>query len=156
VPPPLRHRLEPWRADNRRTVGWAIAACVAARTGVLRRLGPFDAREFLFYEDMDLCLRARAAGVPTILEPAVGVRHLGAHATRPAYGGEPYALLAARRHAVVTRNRGRRGGRLDDAAQVVTFATRTLAHALSGGDWRRPAAQLRAAARAARSPEAPR
>jgi GT2 family glycosyltransferase len=153
APRAVRERLEPWRADQRRTVGWAIAACLAARTGVLRRLGPFDARQFLFYEDMDLCLRARAAGVPTILEPAVSVRHLGAHATRPAYDGEPFALLAARRHAVVMRNRGRRAGRLDDAAQVLTFATRTLAHAPTGGDWRRPAAQLVAATRAALSSE---
>jgi N-acetylglucosaminyl-diphospho-decaprenol L-rhamnosyltransferase len=150
APRALRERLEPWRATAPRTVGWAIAACLAARTGVLRRLGPFDAREFLFYEDMDLCLRARAAGIPTILDPGIRVRHLGAHATRPAYGGEPFALLAARRHAVVTRNRGRRAGRRDDAAQALTFATRALGHALEDGDWRRPAAQLAAAVRAAR------
>ena len=58
---------------------------------------------------MDLCLRARAAGVPTIFDPRVRVRHLGGHATRPAYDGEPFELLAARRHAVVARNRGARG-----------------------------------------------
>jgi N-acetylglucosaminyl-diphospho-decaprenol L-rhamnosyltransferase len=149
APPSVRHRIEPWRAPRARTVGWAIAACMAAQTGVLGALGPFDARQFLFYEDMDLCLRARTAGIPTILEPAVRVRHLGAHATRRAYDGEPFELLAARRHAVVARNRGRRAARLDDSAQVLTFATRTLGHALTGGDWRRPAAQLAAAARAA-------
>jgi N-acetylglucosaminyl-diphospho-decaprenol L-rhamnosyltransferase len=151
APRALRHRIEPWRASRPRTVGWAIAACVAAQTGVLGALGPFDARQFLFYEDMDLCLRARAAGIPTILEPAVRVRHVGAHATRRAYGGEPFDLLAARRHAVVARNRGLRAAGLDDAAQMLTFATRTLGHALTGGDSRRPAAQLAAAARAARN-----
>jgi GT2 family glycosyltransferase len=150
APRALRERVEPWRAGRARSVGWAIAACLAARTGVLRHLGPFDAREFLFYEDMDLCLRARAAGIPTILDPGIRVRHLGAHATRPAYDGEPFALLAARRHAVVTRNRGERAGRRDDAAQMLMFATRALGHAVGGGDWRRPAAQLAAAVRAAR------
>jgi GT2 family glycosyltransferase len=147
APAVLRERLEPWRAELPRPVGWAVAACLAARTQLMRRLGPFDAQQFLFYEDMDLCLRARAAGVPTIFEPRVRVRHLGAHATRPAYDGEPFALLAARRHEVVASNRGRAAARLDDAAQLVTFATRTIAHRLAGGDWRRPRAQLRAVAR---------
>ena len=69
LPEPLRERVEPYRAERPRSVGWAIAACLAARTDVLRRLGPFDARQFLFFEDMDLCLRARAAGIPTVLDP---------------------------------------------------------------------------------------
>jgi len=149
APAALGARLEPWRAERPRAVGWAVAACLAARTELWRRLGPFDARQFLFYEDMDLCLRARAAGVPTIFDPRVRIRHLGGHATRPAYDGEPFALLAARRRSVVARNRGGAAARLDDAAQVVTFATRTIAHGLAGGDWRRPRAQLRAAVRAA-------
>jgi GT2 family glycosyltransferase len=148
APAALRERLEPWRAERPRAVGWAVAACLAARTDVLRRLGPFDARQFLFYEDMDLCLRARAAGVPTIFDPRVRVRHLGGHSTRAAYDGEPFGLLAARRHEVVARNRGAAAARLDDAAQLVTFATRTIAHRLAGGDWRRPRAQLWAAGRA--------
>ena len=59
LPPDLRMRMEPFRSDRTRTVGWAIAACVAAPTVLLRRLGPFDAGDFLFFEDMDLCLRAR-------------------------------------------------------------------------------------------------
>ena len=57
-------RAEPHRADKPRTVGWAIAAVLAARTDTLRALGPFDPRIHLFAEDMDLCLRARAAGHP--------------------------------------------------------------------------------------------
>jgi GT2 family glycosyltransferase len=90
LPRRLRERVEPWRAARARTVGWAIAACVAAPTATLRRLGPFDPGDFLFFEDLDLCLRARAAGVPTILHPGLAVRHLGGHATGAAYGGEPH------------------------------------------------------------------
>ena len=56
---------------------------------------------------MDLCLRARAAGVPTVLDPSVRVRHLGGHATGRAYDGEPHELLARRRREVVTADRGR-------------------------------------------------
>ena len=73
---------------------------------------------------MDLCLRARAAGFPTVLDPSVRVRHLGGHATRRAYAGEPHELLARRRREVVAANRGRAAAALDDLAQALTFATR--------------------------------
>lgn len=146
LPGPLRHAADPWRADapDDRPVGWAIAAAVAARTDTLRRLGPFDPEQFLFYEDLDLCLRARAAGVPTILHPGVTMEHRGGHSTGPAYGGEPHELLAARRRDVVRANLGARAVALDDAAQALTFATRGAARAALRRDARREWAQLRA------------
>jgi GT2 family glycosyltransferase len=144
LPRAVRERAEPYRAERPRSVGWAIAACVAARTATLRRLGPFDARQFLFFEDMDLCLRARAAGVPTVLDPSVRIRHLGGHATRRAYDGEPHALLARRRHEVVAANLGARAAALDDLAQALTFATRAAARRMLGRDADRERAQLAA------------
>ena len=59
---PARLAPQPWRASRPRPVGWAIAAALVARTATLRRLGPFDPDAFLFYEDLDLCLRATSAG----------------------------------------------------------------------------------------------
>jgi GT2 family glycosyltransferase len=144
LPTPLRELAEPYRAERPRTVGWAIAACLAARTDVLRRLGPFDPRQFLFFEDMDLCLRARAAGIRTVLDPRVRVRHLGGHATGPAYDGEPHALLARRRREVITANRGRAAAALDDAAQALTFATRAAGRRALGRESDRERAQLAA------------
>jgi N-acetylglucosaminyl-diphospho-decaprenol L-rhamnosyltransferase len=149
LPRPLRERADPWRADADRPVGWAIAAAVAARTSTLRALGPFDAEQFLFFEDLDLCLRARAAGVPTLLHPDLTLEHRGGHSTGPAYGGEPHALLARRRREVVRANLGARAVRLDDAAQALTFATRALARRAVRRDPGRERAQL-AALRAAR------
>lgn len=135
VLPVRRLRAEPWRSPVPRTVGWAVAACLAARTETLRRLGPFDPALHLHYEDMDLCLRARAAGVPTVFVPEVAVRHVGGHST-----GEPHALRARRRREVVTRTRGRVPAALDEVAQLATFATRAVA----GRDRDRARAQLRA------------
>jgi GT2 family glycosyltransferase len=100
-------------------VGWAIAACVAARTSLLRRLGPFDPGAFLFYEDLDLCLRARAAGVPTVLRPELAVRHTGGHSA-----GRAFTLKARRRREVVSARLGRRALAVDDAAQALTFLVR--------------------------------
>ena len=150
LPRALRETAEPWRRAHPRSVGWAVAACVVARTGTLRRLGPFDPAQFLFYEDMDLCLRARAAGIPTVFDPRVRVRHLGGHSTRAAYGGEPHRLLAARRRAVVRAHRGRAAAGLDTAAQALTFATRALARETLGRPARRERDQLAAALSAAR------
>jgi N-acetylglucosaminyl-diphospho-decaprenol L-rhamnosyltransferase len=145
LPPPLRHRAEPWRADgDERPVGWAIAAAIAARTDTLRRLGPFDPEQFLFFEDLDLCLRARAAGVPTILHPDLTLEHRGGHSTGPAYSGEPHELLAQRRRAVVRANLGRRALALDDAAQALTFTTRAAVRTALRQDASRQRAQLRA------------
>ena len=140
LPRAMRERVEPWRRDRAHSVGWAIAACLAARTQTLRALGPFDPSAFLFFEDMDLCLRARAAGVPTVHVPDLRIRHLGGHATRPAYAGEPHALLAARRREVVRATRGPVAQRIDGAAQTLTFASRVLGH----GGRERERAQLRA------------
>ena len=144
LPRPLREAADPWRAGREREVGWAIAAALAARTATLRRLGPFDPAQFLFYEDLDLCLRARAAGVPTVLHPDLVLAHRGGHSTGPAYDGEPHALLARRRREVVRANLGPRAVALDDAAQALTFATRAAARTALRRDARRERAQLRA------------
>lgn len=132
LPRRVRERIEPWRSEHGRTVGWAIAACVAATTTTLRDLGPFDPRLFMFGEDLDLCLRARASGIPTWLHPDLRVRHLGGHSTRAAYGGEPHADIAARRREVLERTRGSGARRLDDVAQTLTFATRVAARRALG------------------------
>jgi N-acetylglucosaminyl-diphospho-decaprenol L-rhamnosyltransferase len=147
LPRALRERAEPYRAVRARTVGWAIAACLAASTETLRRLGPFDPAVHLFAEDMELGLRARAGGVPTVLHPQLRLRHLGGHAVLR--DGEPFELLARRRREAIGRTLGARARRVDDAAQALTFASRIAARAALGRDSRRERAQL-AALRAAR------
>jgi N-acetylglucosaminyl-diphospho-decaprenol L-rhamnosyltransferase len=121
---PTRALPEPHRAKRVRPVGWAIAACVAAPTALLRGLGPFDPAAFLFYEDLDLCLRARAAGVPTVLHPEVTVRHLGGRSTARAFGGEAFDLQARRRREVIGARLGPRALAIDDLAQALTFGLR--------------------------------
>ena len=150
LPRAIRERAEPWRSERARTVGWAIAACVVARTELLRSLGPFDPGIFLFFEDLDLCLRARAAGVRTELHPEIVLRHAGGHSTRSAFGGEPHAEMACRRREVVGRALGARALALDDAAQAATFVTRIWGRRLLGRDAARERAQLRALAVARR------
>jgi N-acetylglucosaminyl-diphospho-decaprenol L-rhamnosyltransferase len=106
---------EVWRTDEPRQVGWAIAAALAAKTEILRRLGPFDPDQFLFYEDLDLCLRA---DVPTCLVPDVQLVHEGGHSTDE----QRLQDEARRRREVISERLGDRALRRDDLAQLVTFA----------------------------------
>jgi GT2 family glycosyltransferase len=124
LPSPLRTRYEPWRSDTTRAVGWAVAACIVGHTGKLRELGPFDPDAFLFYEDMELCLRARRAGIPTVLRPDVAVRHLGGASTSRSLTSEADLELRARRRREVVAREGRARLILDDVAEALTFALR--------------------------------
>lgn len=150
LPGRARISAEPWRSQRPLRVGWAVAAALVARTDLLRALGPFDPEAFLFYEDLDLCLRAAEAGIPTILHPEVVLRHRGSHATARAFGGEPFELLARRRREVVGLRLGRRSLALDDATQALTFATRAAARMALVRSPARPLAQLAALRRARR------
>ena len=112
LPRRLRVAADPWRADAPRRVGWAIAAALAARTDTLRRLGPFDPGAFLFFEDMELCLRAAAAGVPTELHPEIACATRAGTARGPAYARRAARPARAeapggRRHAPRPRARSR-------------------------------------------------
>jgi GT2 family glycosyltransferase len=149
----LPDRLVPWRGASSAHVGWTIAAAVAGRTGTLKRLGPFDPAQFLFYEDMDLCLRADRADVPTLLHPSLSLTHRGGHSTGPAYGTEPYELLAVRRREVVAQL-GRGALLRDDLAQALGFLRSAVLRGLLRRGAERPLAQLRAlrTARAGRPP----
>lgn len=62
-------------------VAWSIGAAVAAPTEVFRRLGGWDERFFIYYEDHDLGLRAWAAGVPVLVDPQVRWMHQWQRAT---------------------------------------------------------------------------
>ena len=132
LPGPVRRRVQPWRTDTPRPVAWAVGCCLGARTATLRRLGPFDERIFLYAEDLELGLRAGDAGVETWWWPDARVLHHKAQSSRKAFGGEPFALLAAQRRAVIAERRGPRAASLDDLLQLMTFADRVVLKRLAG------------------------
>jgi GT2 family glycosyltransferase len=55
----LRPGQPPRRAT---TTGWLNGSCLLVRTEALRRVGPLDARFFIFFEDTDLGIRLHRAG----------------------------------------------------------------------------------------------
>jgi N-acetylglucosaminyl-diphospho-decaprenol L-rhamnosyltransferase len=86
-PEGLLARTEPYRLERRTTVTWLTGACIAGPTRTLRRLGPFDPALHMFGEDVDLGLRAAAAGVGTWFDPeACRIVHHGQGSSTLVYG----------------------------------------------------------------------
>ena len=144
LPRALAVAVAPWRAVRARRVGWAVGAALVGRTETLRRLGPFSEEIFMYGEDLDLGLRAAAAGVEIWFCPDARLLHQRAHATREAYGGEPYSVLARARRIAVERNLGGAAALLDDVAQGITFSVRILAKGIVGRGAGRERRQLQA------------
>jgi GT2 family glycosyltransferase/glycosyltransferase involved in cell wall biosynthesis len=147
VPRRLAEPLAPWRASRPRRVGWAVGCALAARTETLRGLGPFDETIFMYGEDLELGLRAAEHGIETWFWPQARVLHHRAHSSRREFGGEPFELLAAARHDVVSRRLGRSRAALDAVAQMTMFASRIAVKRALGRPVARERRQLTALSR---------
>lgn len=66
-----------WESNRPVSVGWVSGAALFIRKDVFRELSGFDERFFLYFEDMDLCVRAAASGFKTVLFPLLTFRHEG-------------------------------------------------------------------------------
>lgn len=56
-------------------VDWVSGACMVIRREALRDVGPLDERFFMYFEDADLCRRARAAGWLVYYLPQTKIVH---------------------------------------------------------------------------------
>ena len=63
-------------------VDWVSGACMVVRRKTLEKIWPLDERFFLYFEDVDLCRRAREAGWPVFYLPEVEVLHQTGGSTR--------------------------------------------------------------------------
>lgn len=61
---------------------WVPGAFSIIRTELLRKVGYFDEEFFLYYEEVDLCKRIRAAGYRVRYWPDVVVVHIGGESSR--------------------------------------------------------------------------
>jgi hypothetical protein len=79
-------------------VTWLSGCCLLIRKDCFTALQGFDPRFFLYYEDVDLCRRARQMGWTVRFEPAVSLRH---HRPLHIRTVAPHIRLFAR-HALLT------------------------------------------------------
>ncbi len=75
--------FQPLPDSCRREVPCVTAALSLFRTDWMRRVGGFDERMFMYFEDIDLCLRMRAEGGRFLLVPDIeGFHMMGASSSR--------------------------------------------------------------------------
>ena len=65
-------------------IDWAMGASLLIRRELFERVGGFDERFFLYWEDADLCRRLRDLGYTIRYVPAARVVHVGGHSARTA------------------------------------------------------------------------
>ena len=104
-----------------------VAGCgMLIRRDVWERVGLFDERFFLYYEDADLCFRARRAGYACVVVPGVRLWHkvsrsTGATSDLTLYYMRRNALLFLRKHSAAA---GRLAALADDARLFALWTLR--------------------------------
>jgi GT2 family glycosyltransferase len=73
--PRSRRRCQPIRANQPVEAPWVTGCGMLIRRECLDSIGGFDPGFFLYYEDADLCIRARAAGWTVWHDPRLAVQH---------------------------------------------------------------------------------
>jgi hypothetical protein len=71
------------RKPKSRSVGWLSAACLLCRREAFEGAGGFDERFFIYFEDIDLCLRMIRAGWNLLFVPQARIFHAGGVTTTP-------------------------------------------------------------------------
>jgi GT2 family glycosyltransferase len=108
--------LQRWRivrpmGDRRETVDWISGATMMIRAEVFAAVGGLDENYFLFFEETDLCRRARQAGFATWYVPESRVMHIGGCSTSVSPGARTrlpaYWFESRRRYFAVTYGIGR-------------------------------------------------
>jgi GT2 family glycosyltransferase len=121
-----RWRVAPPVPSEPCPTAWVAGASLIIRREVFDKIGLLDERYFMYYEEVDFCLRAKRAGFPCWYVPSSRVIHLVGAASqisdarkhrkrRPAYWFE-----SRRRYFV--QNHGRVYALLADAAYATAFA----------------------------------
>jgi N-acetylglucosaminyl-diphospho-decaprenol L-rhamnosyltransferase len=66
------------------TVDWVSGACMLVRRRAFEEVGGFDPGYFMYFEEMDLCLRLHRAGWKVVFDPLAEVKHVVGGSTRSA------------------------------------------------------------------------
>ena len=63
--------------EERQELAWVSGTAMFVRKSLFEKLGGFDSRFFMYFEDVDLCFRARKLGQIVLYCPAFSVLHHG-------------------------------------------------------------------------------
>jgi N-acetylglucosaminyl-diphospho-decaprenol L-rhamnosyltransferase len=104
-------------------VDWIPGTSMLIRRRAFEQIEGFDEGFFLYYEETDICRRARAAGWKTFYVANAGITHIGSVST--GIGDQARRMPGywfASRHRYFIKSHGRSYATLCDAAWVVGFA----------------------------------
>ncbi len=134
-----KHLVRTPLGDELQTVDWVSGAGMVARREVFERVGLMDDGFFLYFEETEFCLRAKAAGFQCYYYPGAQVVHEGGQSTgmtgkalaqegpkrRPGYWFES-------RRRYFTKRGGVAYAGLADAANLAGLAVSRAVEAVSG------------------------
>ncbi len=97
------HFVTEWAHDQTRTVDQVMGAFFLVRRSLFEALGGFDERFFVYYEDLDFSVRARAQGWRSVYLPTAQAFHRGQGTTEGATAQRTFyfcrsRILYARKH----------------------------------------------------------
>ena len=72
-----KRALHDWDIREPLDVDWVSFACVCMRHELLLQVGGLDCGFFMYFEDNDWCMRARAAGWRIRFDPRLSITHIG-------------------------------------------------------------------------------
>lgn len=96
--PRWRRKYHTLRSAQRTAVPWVTGCCLLLRRACVQEVGGLDEEFFLYYEDVDLCLRARQRGWSVWHDPNLAVVHHQPLHSRAV----PAALRLVTRHSLIT------------------------------------------------------
>ena len=77
-----KYRMHGWEHNETATVDQLMGACLLLRRSALEHLGLFDERFFLYFEEVDLCLRLQQAGWRVVFVADATVTHIGGESSK--------------------------------------------------------------------------
>jgi GT2 family glycosyltransferase len=105
---------------------YLTGACVCFSSSAWEAVGPFDEELFLYYEDVDWCLRARGLGVPLTVALKARATHSGG-ASSGGEKGETWAYYSTRNRLwLLERQRGARHARREAIRTSASARARAL------------------------------
>lgn len=93
---PSRTREDRRKTTTPREVDVVCGACLFIRRSVFEALGGFDERFFVYYDEVDLCLRARRRGIRAVVLDDVSIHHAMGACTTAVPGWRLFCGLQSR------------------------------------------------------------
>lgn len=77
-----KYLMSDFNHDKTSEVDQPMGACLLVRKGIIDKLGAFDPKYYMFFDEVDLCFRIKKAGWKIFFAPASTVMHHGGTAVK--------------------------------------------------------------------------